>query len=179
MSLLKILFVLLIPFSLFAQSGYYSESEVKAVYLEKFTHFIDWPSGNNNEDTSKPFIVGFVGNNDIANIFKEKFAAQKLKDKKVEVLGISDLNEIKRCNMLFISKSNIRHIDQILSYTKNKPILTVSDDIQLSQKGVLIILFKRKDHIYFNIDKNAAEKSGLYISTLLLNLSKNITIEEN
>ncbi|MBU0475625.1 MAG: YfiR family protein [Bacteroidetes bacterium] len=176
---LKILFFILMPICALAQSKYFSEYEVKAAYLEKFTHFIDWPAKVNIADTNKPFILGIIGSNHFNALLKDKFRTKKIEGKKVEILEVSTLEEIALCNILFISKLESTKIDQILSYTENKPILTISDNVENSKNGVIIILFLKSSHIYFQINKDALQRSGLYASTLLLNLSKDINIEEN
>ncbi len=175
----KLLFIILLPIFLQAQSKYFSEYEVKAAYLEKFTRFIDWPAKVHIEDTNKSFVLGIIGDDNFISIIEEKFAKQKIKNKMVEVVNVSTLDEIARCNLLVIAHSENLSINQVLSFTKNKPILTISDDIQNSKKGVLITLFVENNHVYFNINQNALRRSGLYASTLLLNLSRNISAEEN
>jgi hypothetical protein len=176
---IKILVVLLLPLSLFAQSGKFSEYEVKAAFLEKFTRFIEWPREEHIEDVSKPFIVGIIGEIPFKSILEKMYSKQKIKNKKVELRYISTVDEINGCNLLFISKSENNRINQILSYTKNKPILTICDEKEFSKKGVLIALFVESGHVLFEIDKNAVQKAGLYVSSLLLNLSQDRNPEEN
>ncbi len=173
------LFVYLLPLCLFAQPKEYSEYEVKAAFLEKFTRFIDWPAEVNMEDANKPFVIGLIGDCPFKSIIIEMYSRQKIKGKKVEIRNISTLDEIPHCNLLFISKSGNNRINQIISYTENKPILTISDEIEYAKRGVLITLFTEGNHIYFEINKNALQQSELYVSTLLLNLSKNVNTEEN
>jgi len=107
------------------------------------------------------------------------YSKLKIKGKKVEIRYISTINEIDDCNLLFISQSENDRINQILSYTKEKPILTISDDIRFAKKGVLITLFVKNNQVGFDINQNAVQRAGLYISSLLLNLSKAINTEEN
>jgi len=177
--IVQVLLVLIIPLYLFAQSEKYTEYDVKAAYLEKFTRFIEWPAQVHIEDKNKPFVIGVVGEKSFISILNEMYSHLKIKGKKVEILDVSTFDEIARCNLLFISQSEKGRINQILSYTENKSILTISDDVISPEKGIMITLFVEDNHIYFEINKNALERSGLYVSTLLLNLSKTINTEEN
>ncbi|MCF8242309.1 MAG: YfiR family protein [Melioribacteraceae bacterium] len=173
-NIIMLIFVALLSTSIFAQQKYYSEYEVKGAFLEKFTQFIEWPSESQIEDTSKSFVIGIIGKNEINKILKEKYEVQKIMDKRVEILEIASLDDIKSCHMLYISNTKNLPVEKILDYTKNKPILTVSDDIDASEKGVIITLFIKDNHVYFQINNSAIKNTGLYASTLLLSLSKNI-----
>jgi len=174
----KILFVLLMPLCLFAQAQKFSEYEVKAAFLEKFTRFVEWPAEAHMEDVNKPFVIGIMGENPFNSILEKMYANQKIKNKKVEIRYISVLEDVKNCNLLFITQSKNNRVDQIQYYLKNLPILTVCDDIRYSKKGVQIMLFVESNHVYFEIDQNAVKLSGLYMNSLLLKMSKTINTKE-
>jgi hypothetical protein len=59
------------PLCLFAQTQKYSEYEVKAAFLEKFTRFIEWPSEVHIEDVSRPFVIGVIGENLLTQFLKK------------------------------------------------------------------------------------------------------------
>lgn len=174
----KISVILLIPLCLYVQAQKYSEYEVKAAYIEKFTRFVEWPEDVHMEDVNRPFIIGIMGKSPFNAILEKTYGKQKIKNKKVEIRDISELTEITGCNLLFISQSEYKRIDEIHSYVKNMPVLTVCDDIRYSEKGIQIILFVESDHVYFEIDKDAVKSSGLYMNSLLLELSKTINKKE-
>jgi hypothetical protein len=175
----KILLVLLVPISFNVQAQKYSEYEVKAAYLEKFTRFVEWPDSAFMKDVGKPFIIGILGETPFNSILKKTYAKQKIKNKQVEIRYVSDLKDIDGCNMLYISHSLYKQIDQITSYIKNRPILTVCDDIRYKNKGIQIILFLEGNHVYFEIEQDAVNQSGLYMNSLLLTMSKTINTEKN
>lgn len=167
------------PFCLFAQAAKFNEYEVKAAFLEKFTRFIDWPVGVHLEDVNKPFVIAVIGENPFADILEKMYSNLKIKNKRVIIRYISKVDEITDCNILFISESEKGRINQIISYTEKKPILTISDEISFSKKGILITLYVESSHISFEVNSNAVRNAGLYISSLLLNLSKAISKEDN
>lgn len=164
----------MIPLCHFAQAQKYSEYEVKAAFLEKFTRFVEWPDEIHMEDMDKPFVIGIMGENPFNSILEKMYAKQKIKNKKVAIQYISTLEEMEHCNLLFISQSEYNRIDQILSYVKRMPILTVCDDKRYSKKGVQITLFSESNHVYFEINQDAVNLSELYMNSLLLKMSKPI-----
>ena len=176
---IKIFFVLLIPLCVLSQTPKFPEYEVKAAFLEKFTRFIEWPDEVHMDDMNKSFVIAIICDNPFKSILEDMYSKQTIKGKKVDVRYISTLDDIDKCNLLFVSKSENDSLSQILFHIKEKPILTVGDDKRFAKKGIIITFFVESNHIRFEINKNAAEESGLYISSLLLNLSASAKTEEN
>ncbi|MCF7918550.1 MAG: YfiR family protein [Candidatus Cloacimonetes bacterium] len=160
---------LLIPQLVFAQ---YSEYELKAVYLEKFTHFIEYPKLTTVADTSKPFIIGVIGKNPFADILDNYYKTYKIKNRKVEIKYYSRLSQITGCNLLFIAASEKERLREILSLIKDKPILTVSDSEGFSQAGVHINLYLKDNKLHYELNEGALIKSGFSVWAQLLNSAK-------
>jgi len=167
--LLSLFLVLFLPGIALAQA---SEYNVKAVFLERFTRFIEWPEESDVNDTSQPFILGVIGENSFGSKLEQIYSKQKIKDKKVEIRYISDINEIPGCNLLFISKSEKKALSKILSLTRERQILTIGDTKNFGERGVLINFYIVGNKIRFEINESEARNSGLFISYRLLNLAK-------
>ncbi|MDP2036841.1 MAG: YfiR family protein [Ignavibacteria bacterium] len=174
-----ILLSIVIPQCVFAQSQKFSEYEIKAAFLEKFTRFVEWPAEVNIEDMNKPFVIGVIGENPFNSILAKMYSEQKIKSKKVEIRSIFSPDELPDCHLLVIAESvnNITH--QLLTQARKLPILTINVEKEYSIKGVQISLFVESNYIRFEIDKDAAKQSGLYFSSLLLKMSKTRNAEES
>jgi len=159
----------LMPQSAMAQQREYT---IKAVFLEHFTRFIEWPESSEISDTSTPFIVAVIGENPFGSILEQIYAKQKIKNKSVEIRYISTPDEIGDCQILFISRSTKNILPEILSRTRNKPILTVSDTEGFAQQKVLINFYLTEDKIKFEINEKAVHQSGLVMSYRLLSLAR-------
>lgn len=168
--------ILWLPIYTFAQTGEYT---IKAAFLERFTRFIEWPEESAVSDTTESFVLGVIGENPFGSILEQLYATQKMKNKEVEIHSLSNLDEISGCHLLFISKSKEKELSKILSLTKDKPILTISDINGFADKGVLINLYLTEDKIRFEINETAIRDSGLSISYLLLNAAKIINPVED
>ncbi|MFC2141769.1 YfiR family protein [Acidobacteriota bacterium] len=149
-----------------------SEYTIKAVFLEHFTRFIEWPESSDTADPSSPFYVAVIGENPFGSILDEIYSDQMIKKRKVKILYISTPDEIADCHMLFISSSNKEILPEILSCTSIKPILTVSDTNGFAEKGVLINFYLAGDKIKFEINEKAVHESGLVMSYRLLSLAR-------
>lgn len=166
-----ILFSLLILFGLntYAQTDEYA---IKAAFIEKFTRFIDWPQSSNVNNNSKPIVVSVIGTNPFGKKLNEIYSTNKIKNKNVQIRYISKISEIEGCDILFISTSKKNEILDLLAYTQDKPILTISDTEGYEDVGVIINFYLENNKIRFEINETALSQSGLKSSFMLLNLAK-------
>lgn len=148
------------------------EYTVKAVFLEHFTRFIQWPEAMENADATQPFCVAVIGENPFGPILDQIYAEQKIKNRRVEISYIRTPDEIADCHILFISGSSKEILPEILSCTRDKPILTVGDTDGFAETGVLINFYLAGSKIKFEINEKAVHESGLVMSYRLLSLAR-------
>ena len=74
--------------------GQESEYQIKAIFLERFTRFIEWPNSSGISDTSTSFIIAVIGDNPFGSILEQTYAKQKIRNKKVEIRYISTPDNI-------------------------------------------------------------------------------------
>ena len=156
-----------IPLSLHAQPA--DEYTIKAVWLERFTRFIDWPKNNRVNDQRKNFTIGIVGDDPFCGKLEQVYNDQRIKNKHVTVLRLESYADIEKCDLLFISSSEADQLVNILAKTWNKAILTISDTPGFGQKGVLINFYWDLEKIRFEINEKAVNDSGLYFGFRLMN----------
>jgi hypothetical protein len=152
-----------------------SEYTVKAVYLERFTRFVEWPEKMAMADTSKNFILGIIGDNPFGKKLEEIYTDQKIKNKKVRILYFDTISQIQFCHLLFIAQTDNENLLKILSYCSDKPILTVSDTMGFGSYGVQINFFIIDNKVKFEINEKAMLKAGLKCSYLLLKSARIIS----
>jgi hypothetical protein len=142
------------------------EYRVKALFLYNFLKFIEWPANNNpalricilGED---PF------ENDIDLILNET-----VNNRKLSVSYIADYRELKKCNLIFISHSEEDRLAEIIKATKEYHIVTIGDTEGFAERGVMINFYLQENKVRFEINKDAADRSGIRMSSKLLNLAK-------
>jgi len=174
--LFSLFIVLWLMVNLHAQT---SEYELKAVYLERFTRFVDWSEESSMSDTTKPFVIGVIGENPFGKCLERIYEKRKIKNKAVEILLVKNLNDISKCHILFIPKSEKRHLDKIINITRNRPILTIADTKGFCEKNVHINFYFDADRVRFEINNEAVKKAGLYMKYQLLERSKIIKCGED
>ena len=71
--------LLIFPTLIQAQLGEY---EIKALFLERFTRFVEWPEDVQNDSSSNHFAFGVIGINPFGSILDEMYSIQKIKEKR-------------------------------------------------------------------------------------------------
>ena len=150
---------------------------LKAGYIEKFTHFIEWPEETTDKDST--FLIKVMGENKFGATLDEIFSKVTVKNKKVRIAYISTISDIKDCMILILSASvKSEQAEKILSYATGKPILIISENKGYGEKGSMINMLVLDNYIRYEINPNALKKSGLVASSLLLNSATIIDTDE-
>ncbi len=145
------------------------ETLIKAGYIEKFTHFVEWPVSSNEKPYNDIFTIAIIGDNDISKTLNDIFLKSDSEDFGYKIVEINTIEQIKDCKILFISDSEKNNLEEILEYTNGKPILTISDSKGFGEKGVIINMFQDGNYIRYEINRKTLNESGLIINSLLLN----------
>jgi YfiR/HmsC-like len=162
--------VLLIPMPASADTREY---KLKASFFEKFIQLTEWPAESQMSDISKPFIISVIGENPFGKILDKMYQKGTIKNKKVEIRYIYSLDKIPGSHLLFISKSMQYEISRILSVSRDKPILTVSEVKGFSKKGGHINFYiTDKETLHFEINESMVRESGLRMHLLLIEIAK-------
>ncbi|MCP4624203.1 MAG: YfiR family protein, partial [bacterium] len=162
---LCVLFSLLIYVNAPAHAEKKDEYHVKAIYTYRFIFFTEWPEKVPSSYARDTITIGIVGKDPFKNFFakvENKMIAEKNKILKIIRLGrYNKKHDIKKCQILFIGKSEAENLNSILATIKNKPVLTVSDIDGFCEKGGMINLINVDNKINFEINLSAAKRVNL------------------
>ena len=155
--------------TVFSQS---SDNTLKAVALEKLSLFITWPNNVLPNNSSDVFIVAVLKNKAFGMNLEKIYKTHPIKNRKVQVVYINKIEELKNCHLLYISNTNAKELKKILAGVKNKPILLVSDKKGFAIAGSHINMYYSNDKLRFEINQMALEQAGFKIDYQLLHVSK-------
>jgi hypothetical protein len=144
-----------------------SEYQIKAVFLFNFTQFVEWPP-RAFPTAEAPFVIGVLGKDPFGSQLDEVVRGETVDKRPLVIERYRSADEIRNCNLLFIGRSEIGDLPQILAVIKGRSVLTVSDADGLDQSGVIIRLIRQDDRIRLRIDVGAAKAGNLTISSKLL-----------
>jgi hypothetical protein len=142
------------------------EYRVKAAFLYNFLKFIEWPA-NNDPGLTVCILGEDPFGNDIDALLNETVSNRKL-----SVSYVSDYEVLKKCNLVFISHSEADYLAEIIKTAREYRIVTVGDTEGFADQGVMLNFYLQENKVRFEINKDAADRSGIRISSKLLNLAK-------
>jgi hypothetical protein len=144
-----------------------SEYQVKAVFLFNFAHFVDWPVDAFGQPDA-PFAVCVLGEDPFGSTLDDIVRGETINQHPFAIKRLRDLRDIGDCKILFIARSELSRLDEILPALKGRSILTVSEADGLERRGVMIRLLTENNRIRLRIDLAAARAGNLTISSNLL-----------
>lgn len=155
-----------------AESRTPTEYDVKAAFLYNFARFVEWPD------------VGAVPSVDVCVVGADPFGSA-LDAIKGKPLGRATLrvrraepDKLGGCELVFIPASESGRLESVLQAVKGRALLTVGDGPDFAQRGAVIGFYPDQSKVRFEINIDAARRSGLAISSQLLRLAR-ITHDRN
>jgi hypothetical protein len=178
MSILKILkkglctsFLIWSAIVLSAQTPSSREYQVKAIFLFNFTQFVEWPA-NAFPAAQTPLEIGILGQDPFGSYLDQTISGEKANGHSLLVRRYHDIDDVKTCHILFISKTEENNMEEIVAALKGRNILTVSDAGNFIQQGGMIRFITVNNKIKLQINPEAAKAAGLTISSKLLTLAE-------
>src|SRR5213594_1950248 len=118
--------VLTVGAGLAAQGGRAPEYQVKAVFLFNFAQFVDWPP-EAVPDSKAPLVIGVLGDDPFGGFLDATVRGERRGSRPFAVRRYRRVDDITRCDILFINRTAGDPPEEIVARLKNRPILTVSD----------------------------------------------------
>jgi hypothetical protein len=161
-----------------AQSGTPVEYRLKAVFLFNFAQFVEWPA-EAFPDAGAPLVIGVIGDDPFGPVLDEAVKDEKIGGRPLAIRRFKPADDLTTCHILFISRSEEGHLEQIVARLQGRSILTVSDSDGSAQRGVMIRFFTENRKIRLKINLEAARAARLVLSSKLLRPAEIVTGEYN
>jgi hypothetical protein len=152
-------------------SGDYS---IEAAFLSNFGKFVQWPQ-NSFVSQSAPIIIGVYGEDPFHDSLKDIVHSRTINSHPVIVQPVP-FNKLQYCQILFICPSEQKNLSAIIRKLNGACVLTVTENINPFQSGVMINFVRKGNHVRFEINDAAARRVGLKISSKLLSLATKTTM---
>jgi hypothetical protein len=134
------------------------EYELKANYIAKFPDFVKWPQAGGQ------ITVGVLGEDPFRGAL----------DKLLKVRHSKKLEDLKGCQIIFISNSERGNIPAILAALAGTNAMTVSDAEGFARQGGVLGFIMQGGKLRFEINMGAARRAGIKIDSGLLKLAPNV-----
>jgi hypothetical protein len=143
------------------------EIQIKAAFLYKFTGYVEWPKSSFKEPNS-PITIGVVGAEDIADELRRIVSGRSVQRRGLTVTVVNKESDLSGVHVLFIGHDATARVARLVEVARQRPILTVTDTPDGLDRGSIINFLVVKRRVQFEISVEAAEKTGLVLSSRLL-----------
>lgn len=145
----------------------------KATFLAQFPNFIEWPDSAFAEPKSA-FLICVFGNFSFGTSLAQATANGTFHGRKVEVRWVRKMPDVRACQILFVSRSELGRYGQVLGAARNAGILTVGETPHFLEAGGAISFSYDADILRFEVNLAATKEARLTISPRLLALAKRV-----
>jgi len=140
-----------------------TELSVKAAFLSKFGRYVEWPSGVN----ASPVELCIVGADSFGRLIDQ---AARSEPSALTIRRYARAEQARGCDVAFLQGTHSQSTAQMVRTLDGAPVLTVTDSRNGSARGIIHYAI-RDGKVGFHIDDAMAARSGLQISSRLLQLA--------
>ena len=157
----------ILPFPVGAENPSYDEYALKTAFLYRSLHYIEWPADPADEEANQISIC-ITSDDDFSNTLKS-LHQQKIDLSTIVVKTFEHYEEMRDCNVVYISKHTVERVIELFSGTN---VLTVGDYPGFIEAGGILNFPLRKNKVSLEINHNEAIQHNLKISAKLLRIAK-------
>lgn len=150
-----------------------NEYNVKAAYLVGFSRFIE--SADGGSDT----VICSAGDERMLGALQRVVAGRISTDQHVSVRHVEKRQDVRGCTVLFVSLTKLGLLREVRKCDAGVRTLTVGDSPGFLESGGAIEFVWAGNKIQFNASLPAIHRSGLKLSSRMLNLARNLRNDSN
>lgn len=143
------------------------EYVIKAGYLYHFGSLTTWPESTLDHD----FKLCYSGSYDVSTALGA-LSGKQINGRPVHVYQPVSVADARGCHMLYLDDTNVEQSLQVIQSIQDRPVLTVTDDERLFNRGAAIFMRPEGQQLVFEIDNDIAKNADLDISSRLLRLGR-------
>jgi len=152
------------------------EQEIKAAFVYKFLSYVEWPAGALASGSS-PIVVGVVGADGVADELRAIVARRPIGQHRVDVRAIDQTDALDGVNVVYVGASAASALSRLVPPARKRSVLIVTDFPSALAHGSVINLVVVDDRVRFEVSLEAAERSGLKLSSRLLSVALRVRPE--
>jgi hypothetical protein len=151
-----------------------NEYQLKASLLWQFVKFVDWADRAMPKD-SKSIVIGVLGSDPFGKHL-DALKGKEAKGRKLDVRRYERVEDVKEgeCHVLFVSSGYGRKVEDVASALAVRSILVVGEKKASIDAGLTVGFTVKDRKIAFEINLDAAKRSGLAVSTKLVKLASRV-----
>jgi len=167
-ALLVGIFLAVLPMSVGAQQDETRTQDlIRSAMVFNFCKFVEWPE----KTPSDSIVLGVIGDADALPDFSS-IEGKSIGRLPIEIRTVENSEDLRACHLVYIAGDQQDRVDQTLSVAQAESILTISEINGFCRDGGIIQLVERRGKIRFFINRQAADRAQLSLSSQLLKVAK-------
>lgn len=147
------------------------EPKIKAVYVYKFIHYIDWPD-DAFADAAAPVVIGTIGPNPVNAYLKRIASGRQAGDRSLIYREIVSTEQAASCHLIFVSaNASADLVTGVFQGLKNAPVVLVGETPRFVSDGGVIGFHVVDNKVRLKLSLHAATSRGLKVSSQLAKLA--------
>jgi hypothetical protein len=168
----KVLLLLLLLLTAAPLRAQAPEYDLKAAFLFNFAKFVEWPASAFAGERA-PLTICVYGEDPFGPALDAVVQNERVGERSLLVQRPDSVDDLDECHVLFIARSEKGRLGEVMEQIKGEPVLTVSDTDGFLRAGGVINFILEGSKVRFLIGQEAAQRSGLRISSKLMRLAVN------
>lgn len=121
-----------------------------------------------------PFLICVYGVFPFGTSLAEKTRGTAIHERRVEIRWVRKEQELKSCQILFVSRSERRRYSQVLEAVRTNDVLTVGETAEFLDAGGIVSFTMLQEVLQFDVNLDGANKVRLKISAQMLALARRV-----
>lgn len=148
--------------------GFSQLAKHQALYLFNFSRYIEWPADYKDGN----FVIGVFGSgSEITSELRDIASKRKVGTQTLEIVEFSSPSDIKKCHILFVTKSKMGKFDLITSKALNFNTLIVTEATSFPPNSSINLVFDGAK-LKYDVNIVNAKAAGLKVSDKLIAVSQ-------
>ncbi|MBK9661695.1 MAG: YfiR family protein [Nitrosomonas sp.] len=159
---------LLLSYSPIAQAQQPSEYRLKVAFLYNFAAYTEWPS------LPEKVLNLCIHGDDPFGEDLQHLRQKKVNEYEILIRQTNNVEELATCQIVFIARSAVRNLSEIIDQLNGRPILTIADTPGTSRQGVMLNMAIKEGKVTFEANDAMAKKNHLKLSSQLLRFATEV-----
>lgn len=159
-----------------AQFGAPTEEAVKAAYLSKLRHYVEWPARAAPTPGSRT-VIGIVGADEVADHLA-RLSAVRDANGTLALRRLRPGDPLDGVQILYVGEAWLSRAGAMVDAAAARGVLVVTESDRALPPGSVVNFRLADERIRFDISLVAAERAGLKISSQLLALAATVIKEK-
>ena len=147
------------------------DQKVKAAYLYNFAKFVEWPPESATPN-SNALAVCVLDDEAFAEVVEQTVRGKTANGRPFVVRRNPEPQQIRSCHILFIGAVERKRWGRLVEAVAGSGVLTVSDTDRFTHIRGIINFIVEGNRIQFEVNVDAVARSGLRISSRLLQVAR-------